>query len=102
MIDSDTESDNETHSAGECCFPSGEKWIENNISQKSEDFTDVSGVTIKCNNLQSISEITDFLSGQNKIHRPEALVSAKIPVNINSNYLETVNVLLLSDLKKHL
>lgn len=85
-----------------CSFLSTEKWIEDNVPWKLEDFTDVSGVTIKCNNLQSISEITDFLSGQNKIHRPEALVSAKIPVNINSNYLETVNVLLLSDLKKHL
>ena len=66
MIDSDTESENETHSAGECCFPSGEKWIENNISQKSEDFTDVSGVTIECNNTQSISEITELVFGQPK------------------------------------
>ena len=37
MTDSDTESENETHGAG-------------------EDFTGVSGVTIECNNLQSVSE----------------------------------------------
>ena len=37
LSDSDTESENETHGAG-------------------EDFTGVSGVTIECNNLQSVSE----------------------------------------------
>ena len=96
------ESENETHSAGECSCASAEKWIEDNVSWKLEDFTDVSGVTVKCNNLQSISEITELIFvGQNKIHWPEALVSAKIPVNVNSNYLETVNVLLLSDPKEH-
>ena len=85
-----------------CSFLSTEKWIEDNVSWKLEDFTDVSGVTVKCNNLQSISEITELIFvGQNKIHWPEALVSAKIPVNVNSNYLETVNVLLLSDPKEH-
>ena len=102
MIGSDTESENETHGAGECSFASTEEWIEDNVSWKLEDFTDVSGVTVKCNNLQSISEITELIFlGQNKIHWPEALVSAKIPVNVNSNYLETVNVLLLSDPKEH-
>lgn len=85
-----------------CSFLSTEKWIEDNVSWKLEDFTDVSGVTIKCNKLQSISKITELIFvSQNKIHWPEGLVSAKIPVNVNSNYLETVNVLLLSDPKEH-
>lgn len=39
MIDSDVESENETHRAGECSFASVEEWIEDNISQKLEDFT---------------------------------------------------------------
>ena len=38
------ESENETHGAG-------------------EDFTGVSGVTIECNNLQSVSEITELIYG---------------------------------------
>ena len=66
VIDSDTESENETHSAGECSFPSREMYIEDNISQKSEDFTDVSDVTTECNNPQSISEITELVFGQPK------------------------------------
>ena len=66
VIDSDTERENETHSAGECSFPSREMYIEDNISQKSEDFTDVSDVTIECNNPQSISEITELVFGQPK------------------------------------
>ena len=45
MIDSDTESENETHGAGECSFASTEEWIEDNISWKL-DFIGVSGVTI--------------------------------------------------------
>ena len=32
VIDSDTESENETHGAGECSFASTEEWIEDNIS----------------------------------------------------------------------
>ena len=32
MIDSDTESENETHGAGECAFASTEEWIEDNVS----------------------------------------------------------------------
>ncbi|MXQ89039.1 hypothetical protein E5288_WYG019984 [Bos mutus] len=39
VTDSDTESENETHSAGECSFASTEEWIEDNISRKLEDFT---------------------------------------------------------------
>ena len=35
------------------------EWIEDNISQKSIDFAGLSGVTIKCNNLQSVSKITE-------------------------------------------
>ena len=66
VIDSDTESENETHSARECSFASAEKWIEDNISQRSKDFTDMSGVIIECNNPQSISEITELVFGQPK------------------------------------
>ena len=50
MIDSDTESENETHSAGECSFASTEEWMEDNISWKLEDFTGMSDVTTDCNN----------------------------------------------------
>ena len=49
VIDSDMESENETHSAGECSFASTEEWIKDNISWKLEDFTGVSGVTIEYN-----------------------------------------------------
>lgn len=42
VIDHHTESENETLSAG-------------------EGFTHVSGVTVECNNLQSVSEITEFI-----------------------------------------
>ena len=59
MIDSNTESENETHGAGECSFASTEEWIEYNVSWKLEDFTGVWGVAIECNNLQSISDITE-------------------------------------------
>ena len=47
VIDSDTKSANETHGAG-------------------EDLTGVSGVTIECNNLQSVSEITELIYGWTK------------------------------------
>ena len=47
MIDSDMESENEARGAG-------------------EDFTGVSGVTIECNNLQSVSEATELIFGQPK------------------------------------
>ena len=57
MIDSDMESENETHGAGECAFASTEEWIEDNISQKL-DFIDVLGVAMEYDNLQSVSEIT--------------------------------------------
>ena len=54
------ESKNETHGAG-------------------EDFTGVSGITIECNNLQSVSEVTELIFGsQNKNRWPQALLSAKI------------------------
>ena len=85
MIDSDTESENETHDAGECSFASTEEWIEDNISWKLEDFTGVSGVTIECNNPQSVSAITELiLIGRNKNLWPQALISAKIPRSIMS------------------
>ena len=54
VIDSDTESENETHSAVECSFASTEEWIKDNISQKLEDFTAVSGTTVECNNPQRV------------------------------------------------
>ena len=65
VTDSDTESENETHSAGECSFASTEEWIED-ISQKLEDFTGASGVTIESNDLQSVSEIPELIFGQPK------------------------------------
>ena len=64
--DSDTESENETHGAGECSFVSTEERLEDNISQKSEDITGVSSVTVECDNLQSDSEITELIFGQLK------------------------------------
>ena len=44
VIDSDTESENEIHSAG-------------------EDHTGASGVTVECNNLQNDNEITELVFG---------------------------------------
>ena len=61
---SDRESKNETHGAGHCSLASAEDWIENNLSQKLEEFTVTSGVTIECNNSQSISEVTELSFGQ--------------------------------------
>ena len=52
VIDSDRESKSETHGA------STEEWVEDNISQKLEDFAGVSGVTPECNNPESIRAIT--------------------------------------------
>ena len=60
VIDSDTESENETRGTGECSFASTEEWIEDNISRKLEDFTGASDITTECNNLQSVSEITEL------------------------------------------
>ena len=85
VINSNAESENETHSAGECSFASTEEQTEDNISQKLGDFTGASGVTIECNNLQSVTEITElFLAGQNKNRWPQVLVSAKIPPSVMS------------------
>ena len=61
VIDSDTE--NETPSAGECACASTAQWTEDNISIQLKDSTGVSGVTIECNNPQSISEITELIFG---------------------------------------
>ena len=41
MIDSDTESEDESHNAGDCSFASTEEWIVDNVSWKLEDFTQV-------------------------------------------------------------
>ena len=72
VTDSDTESENETHSAGECSFASTEEWIEDNISRKLEDFTGASGVTIESNDLQTVSEIPELIFGQPK-YKPPAI-----------------------------
>ena len=39
------------------------EWIENHISWKLEDFIGMPGITIKCNNLWSVSEIAEFILG---------------------------------------
>ena len=59
-MDSDTESESEIRGAGECFLASTEEWIEDDISEKLEDFRGVSGVesTIEWNNPQSVREIT--------------------------------------------
>ena len=62
----DAESENETHSARECAFASTEEWMEGNISQKLEDFTAVSGITVGYNNPQSVCEITELIFGYPK------------------------------------
>ena len=59
--DSATESENETHGAGECSFAPAEEWIED-ISWKLEDFIGVSDIMTECN-LQSVTEITELILG---------------------------------------
>ena len=81
MIDSDKESECETHSAGECSFASTEEWMEDNISWKLEDFTGMSDVTTDCNNPSSVSDAT--ISGQ-PAHQAQALVSAELPWSVMS------------------
>ena len=77
------ESENEIHDAEECSFASTEEWTEDNISWKSEDFSGISDLVIECNNLQSVSEITElFLVGQNKNRWPQVShVRAKLWVS---------------------
>ena len=58
MIDSDPE--NETHDVGECSFASTKSGLKTTF-HKNQDFADVSGVTIECNNLQSVSKITELI-----------------------------------------
>ena len=48
-MDSDTESESEIHGAGECFLASTEQWIEDDISEKLEDFRGVSGIPTECN-----------------------------------------------------
>ena len=59
-IDSDKDSERETHTAGERSFASTEAWLEDNISRELEDFTGASGVTTEGNNPQNVSEITIY------------------------------------------
>ena len=40
-----------------------EEWVEDNVSRKLEDFTAVSGITVECNNPQSVSEVTEMIFG---------------------------------------
>ena len=51
MIDSDKESECETHSAGECSFASTEEWMEDDISEMLEGFRGVSGVQVLLNGI---------------------------------------------------
>ena len=68
-IDSDTESEHETHGVGEHAFASIEGWTEDKIfSQKSDDFTGVAGLTTEGNNPQRASEKTvNFWPAKRKI-----------------------------------
>lgn len=52
---------------------------ENEMQGAGEDFTGVWDVPIECHNLQSASDMTDFLASQNKNRQPQALVFAKNP-----------------------
>ena len=66
VIDSDMGSQNETHLTG-------------------EDFTGVSGVTIKCDNWQTISEVTELIFDWPKYKLPATGVKfAKIPWSVMS------------------
>ena len=86
MIDSDTESENETHSAGECSCASAEEWVEGNVSWKLEAFIGVWGVTIECDNWQTTSELTELIFDWPKYKLPATgvNVSAKIPWSVMS------------------
>ena len=57
VIDSDRESESEAHGAGDASVLLQKSGLET-TSQKLEGFAAVSGVTTKCNNPQSIREIT--------------------------------------------
>lgn len=45
----------------ECSFASAEEWIADDISQKLEDLTGVSGVTTECNSPRNVSKITKLI-----------------------------------------
>lgn len=62
VIDSDMESENETHGAGGYAFASAEERAKD-ISRKTEDFTGVSGITTEYNHPQSVSEIAELIFG---------------------------------------
>ena len=66
VIDSDVESENETHQCRRMllCFCGRVNWRQR--FTKIGKLYRVSGVTIECNNLQSVSEITDLIFGQPK------------------------------------
>ena len=66
MIDSDSERENETHSARGCSSASTDRWMEDNVSRKLEDVTGVSGPTTEWNDQPSVSSTTEFISGQPK------------------------------------
>ena len=64
-------------SAEEWSFISTEEWIEDNISQKL-DYTGVSGITVECNNPQSVSKITELIFGWPREKSPLVCISVKI------------------------
>ena len=63
MIDSDFENEDNIHDAGENSSFSTEDWIKSNILRNLENFTKVPGVTIQCNNPQSVSEVSKLIFG---------------------------------------
>ena len=66
VIDSDRESKSEAHGARECSLASTEQWTADNISQKLEDLTGMSGVTTECNSPRNVSKITKLIFIQPK------------------------------------
>ena len=66
VIDSEVESENETHRCGGMllCFCRRVNWRQH--FTKIGRLYSVSSVTIECNNLQSVSEITELIFGQPK------------------------------------
>ena len=63
-IDSDMESENETHGARGYAFAFAEERAKD-ISRKS-DFTGLSGITTEYNHPQSVSELEELISGWSK------------------------------------
>ena len=105
VIDSNMESENKTHNAGECSFASIDEWIEDNISWKLERFTGVSGsyIIIECNNLQSVSEIVIFGKEFFKLVTTQICITNRM-TNYIKSMIQFLNGLTVtsSDMKKFL